>query len=135
MAPPMVARVVRDAWTLLLLFPLVACAAAGESVGTYSTLAYNEESGDLNGLEVTIVPTDGGMVALMQMAEDGINELHLAKVKESAGAMQFSIRLDDGSAIDFSMKCTPKSCSGEYAWGRAKVKFTLPKSNGYWNKK
>jgi len=135
MAPPMAARVVRNAWVTLLLFPVAACATAGGSVGTYSTLAYNEESGDLNGLEVTIVPTDGGLVASVQIAEDGINELHLAKVKESAGSLLFSAQLDDESTVNFVMKCTPKSCSGEYVWGHARVKFALPKSNGYWNKK
>lgn len=135
MAPPMVARVVRNAWITLLLFPVAACAATGGSVGTYSTLAYNQESGDLNGLEVTIVPTDGGLVASVQIAEDGINELHLAKVKEQAGSMLFSVQLDDGSTVNFAMKCLPKTCSGEYVWGKARVKFTLPKSTGYWNKK
>jgi len=129
------ARVVNKAWGPLLLFPIAACAAVGASVGSYSTLAYNEESGDLNGLEVAIVPTDGGLVASVQIAEDGINELHLAKVKESAGGMQFSTRLDDGSVVDFFMKCTPKSCNGEYVWGISKTKFTLPQSNGYWDKK
>lgn len=129
------ARVVSNFCGVLMLFSVAGCAAAGNSVGTYSTLAYNEESGDLNGLEVTIVPLDGGFVASVQIAEDGINELHLAKVKESAGALLFSPRLDDGSTVSFSMKCSPKSCAGEYAWGQAHVKFTLPKSNGYWNKK
>lgn len=128
------APVANKAWIMLLLFSITAC-AAGASIGTYSTLAYNDESGDLNGLEITIVPTDGGLVASVQIAEDGINELHLAKIKESAGVMQFSIRLDDGSVIDLSMKCAPQSCSGEYTWGKAKEKFTLPKSNSYWNKK
>lgn len=135
MEPLMGVRVANKTLGVLLLLPIAACAAAGASVGTYSTLAYNEESGDLSGLEVTLVPADGGLVASVQIAEDGINELHLAKVKESASGMQFSVRLDDGSAVDFSMKCAPKSCSGEYAWGKAKVKFALPKSNGYWNKK
>lgn len=134
MAPLMAARVVHNALSALLLFPVAACAATGGGIGTYSTLAYNEESGDLNGLEVALVPVDGGLVASVQMAEDGINELHLARVKESAGLLLFSLRLDDGSTVNFSMKCSPKSCVGKYAWGKATVKFTLPKSNGYWNK-
>ncbi|MCR6496988.1 hypothetical protein LJB71_12680 [Thermomonas sp. S9] len=134
MEPLMDARVVSDICGTLL-FSVVACAAAESSVGTYSTLAYNEESGDLNGLEITIIPVDGGLVASVQIAEDGINELHLAKVKESAGVLLFSPRLNDGSTINFSMKCSPKSCLGEYVWGQANVKFVLPKSNGYWNKR
>lgn len=129
------ARVVRNAWVMLLLFPVAACAADGRTVGTYSTLTYNEESGDLNGLEVTIVPVDGGVVASVQIAEDGVNELHLAKVKEGAGTKLFSAQLDDGSTVSFTMRCTPKTCNGEYVWGQAHVKFTLPKSNGYWNRK
>lgn len=135
MAPLMAARVVRNAWFVLLLFPVAACAAAGSGIGTYSTLAYNEESGDLNGLEVALVPVDGGLIASVQIAEDGINELHLARVKESAGLLLFSLRLDDGSTVNFSMRCSPKSCVGKYTWRQATVKFTLPKSNGYWNKK
>jgi hypothetical protein len=135
MALPIIAHVVRNAWSVLLLFPIAACAASDRGIGTYSTLTYNEESGDLNGLEVALVPVDGGLIASVQIAENGINELHLAKVKESAGLLWFSPRLDDGSIVDFSMKCSPKSCVGEYTWGQSSVKFMLPKSNGYWNKK
>lgn len=120
---------------IMALFPIAACAASERSVGTYSTLAYNEESGDLHGLEVTIVPVDGGLIASVQIAEEGINELHLAEIREHAGTMLFSTQLDDGSVVNFTMKCTIKACSGRYVWGQASVKFTLPKSTGYWNKK
>nr|WP_314544056.1 hypothetical protein [uncultured Massilia sp.] len=129
------ARVFDNAFCALLLFAVAASAAAGVSVGTYSTLKYNEESGDLNGFEIMIVRIDGGLAATVQIAKDGINELHLAKVKESGGTMRFSVLPDGGSPIDFSMNCTPKICSGEYTWGYAKKKITLLKSNGYWNKK
>lgn len=134
MARPMAVRVALNTWLALLLLPGAACTAAPGGVGTYSTLAYNEESGDLNGLEVTIIPTDGGLVASVQIAEDGINELHLAKVKERAGSMLFSVQLDDGSSASFAIHCTTQSCSGEYTWGKARVTLVLPKSTGYWNK-
>lgn len=130
---PMDARAARYRWLALLLLPVAANSVARSSTGTYSTLAYNEESGDLHGLEVTIVPTDEGLVASVQIVEEGINELHLAKVKENGGVIRFSVRLKDESAVDFSMKCAPKNCSGEYVWGQMKVEFSLPKGNGYWN--
>lgn len=109
---------------------------AGErNVGTYSSLAYNQESGDLHGLELALVPTDRGLVASVQIAQDGINELHLAPVSETAGLLTFSLRLDDGAQVDVQMRCSPQRCSGRYVWGRANVEFVLPRSHGYWNRR
>jgi flavoprotein len=119
------ARVFANAFCTLLVFPVAANAAAGLSVGTYSTLKYNQESGDLKGFEITIVPVDGGLAATVQIAEDGMNELHLAKVKENAGFMQFTVCPDGANSVAFSIMCTSKSCHGEYTWGQTKKKITL----------
>jgi hypothetical protein len=129
------ARALSKMLGLLLFFSSTAYAGGNKIVGTYSTLTYNKESGDLNGLEISIVPTDEGLIAAVQMAGDGINEIHLAKIDESLGNMQFSVRLDDSGKLDFSMRCTLNACKGEYVWGQAKVRFSLLKSNGYWNKR
>lgn len=134
MAAPTLVRVSHSAWFAISL--VSATVYAGDCcVGTYSTLSYNRESGDLHGLEITIVPTDSGLAASVQIADDGINELHLASIQRSGDNLTFSTNLDDGSDIQFSMACTTDSCNGTYQWGHAKVKFLLPKSPGYWNRK
>lgn len=110
-------------------------AAHGQCVGTYSNLKFNKESGDLHGLEIAITPVDGGFGISIQMAEDGINELHYSKIKKNDGNIQFSIQLDSGNSVTFSLQCSPKKCWGDYIWGEERINFTLPKSVGYWNKK
>jgi hypothetical protein len=125
---------VANGFLLAALAPIAACSASDRAAGTYSTLSFNEQSGDLHGLEVSIVPVDGGLVASVQIAEEGINELHLAEITEVSGMMLFSTQLHDGEIVKFKMKCTLKFCVGEYTWGHADVKFRLPKSPGYWNR-
>ena len=125
---------VGHSWVVGLLLSSLGAFASGGVIGTYSSLRYNSESGDLNGLEITVVPTDSGLIAVVELAEDGINELHLAKVKKSDGKLLFAPRLDDGTEVRFSMECTPRVCKGTYHWGRALIKFELPKSHGFWNR-
>lgn len=129
----MVAGVAAKTLLLALLVPVVAAAHGKVIVGTYSSLSYNKESDDLNGIEISLVPVEGGLSASVQVAEDGVNEVHLAEVAKKSDVFIFSIRMDDGSVIDFSMACTLARCRGEYEWRNGKVPFILPKSIGYWN--
>lgn len=119
----------------IVLFSIASnCMASGHVAGTYSSLSFNEESGDLSGLEVSLLPVDAGLVASVQIADDGINEVHLATVARLEENLHFSLRLDDGKTVDFTMRCSPASCIGHYRWDKANVDFSLPKTSGYWNR-
>lgn len=126
------APVIKKLLWLVLLMPLVGFCQP--PVGTYSTLRYNPESGDLNGYELTFIPTDSGMKAVVQIAEDGINEVHLASVNSKSTALKFSVALDDGSKIEFTMKCSTSHCRGTYNWQKAVVKISLEKRPSYWSR-
>ncbi|HEY5802147.1 MAG TPA: hypothetical protein VIT90_00435 [Lysobacter sp.] len=101
-------------------------------VGTYSTLSFNAESGDLNGIELTFIPVDLGVVAVAQIAESGVNEVHLATAKTEGGRTRFSFSMDDKSDVVFDIKCTPSDCRGRYLWGNARVEVAMPLRDSYW---
>jgi hypothetical protein len=125
------APVIRLIW-IFLFIPLVGFCQT--PAGTYSSLRYNSESGDLNGYELTFIPTDSGVKVVVQIAEDGINEVHLASVDETGATSNFSITLDDGSKVEFTMKCSSARCRGTYTWQRAIVKISLEKHPSYWSR-
>lgn len=119
---------------IFFILPSIAFAGNRAGIGTYSSLYYNEEAGDLLGIEVSFIQTSGGLMASVQVADDGINELHVVEVKEKANNIfLFLVRLDSNEIVDFSMKCTPKYCKGTYKWWNTETQLVLRKSNGYWN--
>jgi hypothetical protein len=60
--------------------------------GTYSSLSYNAEGGDLLGYEVRLIPARVGLLAVVQIAEGGAGEVFLVPVKqETADVVSFSI--------------------------------------------
>jgi hypothetical protein len=117
---------------ILLFMPLVGFCQM--PTGIYSSLRYNSESGDLNGYELTFIPTDSGVKAVVQIAEGGINEVHLASVDETGTTSNFYIALDDGSKVEFTIKCSSARCCGTYTWQRAAVKISLEKRPSYWSR-
>jgi hypothetical protein len=126
------APVIKKIIWLVMFVPLVGFCQA--PVGTYSSLRYNPESGDLNGYELTFIPTDSGVKTVVQIAEDGINEVHLASVNSTRGTLKFSVAVDDGSKVEFTMKCSTSHCRGTYKWQKANVKINLEKRPSYWSR-
>ncbi len=117
---------------LFLLMPLVGFCQA--PVGTFSSLNYNQESGDLNGYELTFIPTDSGVKAVVEIAEDGVNEVHLTSVNSTGDNLRFFVVADDGSKVDFTMRCSSSHCRGAYTWRKATVKISLEKRPSYWSR-
>lgn len=84
---------------LLLMVPIVGM-AANNIQGTYSSLTYNSESGDLNGYEVEFIPTNKGLKAVVQIAEgevDGIQVVNVVQKKD--GTLSFSFLLNSNAVI------------------------------------
>lgn len=65
--------------------------------GIYSNLAYNDESGDLQGMEVFIIPRNGpanAYQAFVQVAEGGAPTTFLIPVNVTGGKIEFTLPQD-----------------------------------------
>lgn len=86
---------------IALVFAANASAAALEEVaritGTFSSLAYNDESGDLGGMEISIVYGGGNHYAVVQCSEGSPGIPFVAEIQVQGSRIRFTLPKDSAS--------------------------------------
>jgi len=117
---------------LLLLVPMLANAT---QQGTYSSLKYSDESGDLNGYEVEFIPTNRGLKAVVQVAEGEIEGVYVVDVTQSEdGQLKFPVPLATGKSGVFIGRVAGNGLRGAIQLPAGSQRLTLTRSIGYWNR-
>jgi hypothetical protein len=98
-----VAAATRSLVFLILLMSTFGAFASGPRIaGTYSSLQYNAQSGDLQGYEVLIIPTDVGYKAIVQIGEGAPGQVYICQVSQEGEILSFDIPLSSGIKESFS---------------------------------
>jgi hypothetical protein len=105
--------------------------------GTFSNLEYNQEGGDLLGMEIKIVPTRKGYQGALQIAEGGPSELMFVEVFFEKDNVKFEIPKSYstyGGGV-FEGKIDSKGIKGTLRFkGTEGDKEVLTRKRGYWDK-
>jgi len=105
--------------------------------GTFSNLEYNQEGGDLLGMEIKIVPTKKGYQGALQIAEGGPSELMVVDVFFEKDNVKFEIPKSYsiyGGGV-FEGKIDSKGIKGALRFeGTEGDKEILTRGRGYWDK-
>lgn len=109
---------------------------AGDAVplaGTYSSLTFNAEGGDLVGYEVRIIPTNAGNKALVQVAEGDAGRVYLVDVVILTGSIEFDVPLTSSKAGKFTGQLSVAGLRGSisYPTGVRESVF-LHRGASYW---
>ena len=108
-----------------------------KQTGTFSSLAYNREGGDLIGAEIKIVPTRKGFQGALQIAEGGPSPLMVVDVLFDRDHVKFKIpesySLYGGGL--FEGKIDSKGISGAFTFSGVRGdKEVLLRGCSYWDK-
>lgn len=123
------------ATSLALLFVTAATAATPEArvTGTYSSLAYNDESGDLGGTEITILFGAGAHYALVQCAEGEPGIPLLLKAQVTGLKVSFTVPKGSSSGCPeatYTGTVTSAGLTGHFAgFGPSEL---LKRKSSYW---
>ena len=120
-----------------ILFFIATCVGAVSPVkpqGTYSTLKYNREGGDLLGYEVRIVPTVNGLQAVVQVAEGVPGPLYIVPVLEKDGIIKFEIPITANVRGAFEGKATAVGLEGKLTLPAGTTNILLKRKTSYWEK-
>ena len=90
------ARVHSFVWLLVAVTSVSAQPSLHKLSGIYSDLQYNAEAGDLNGMELLIVPQESGWRAFVQISEGGAP--YIAIVPLTVKGNQIAFMLPPGGA-------------------------------------
>ena len=120
--------------SLTMILALSANSIAGEPptlAGIYSDLAVNQESGDLGGLELLLIPTAkaGHYQVVVQMSEGETPMVAVTTIQVDNGAFTLSFKPEGADKpINMSCKVAVKeiSCSG------AAITEKLKRGKSYW---
>jgi hypothetical protein len=126
---------------LLAIVVLATVAAAGEKkpvvrvAGTYTNLEYHEESGDLVGVEVKIVPVDDGFQAAVLVSEGAPQPLVVVTVSAKGGAVRFDVPGQNGTSWSFIGTIGAKALTGTITYESGyRQKIVLQRRCGYWDR-
>jgi hypothetical protein len=102
--------------------------------GTFSSLRYNSEGGDLLGLEILIIPAPGdkvGYIALVQVAEGGAPYSALVPVTVTGTHIEFTFPRDGPyNGMKFSGTVSATDLTGTWSTGNREV---LKRGRSYWD--
>ncbi len=105
-------------------------------IGTFSSLRYHEEAGDLLGAEIKIVPVEEGSEdryqGAMQIAQGAPSQLMLVEVKYTHDTIEFNLpKPHEGK---FTGIINAKGIVGKIVFTNGAVsKQNLPRKKGYWD--
>jgi hypothetical protein len=125
---------------LVLLMPAAgpstkATPAKVKIAGTYTNVYYNEEAGDLLGMEIKIIPpSEEEHQAVVFVCEGSIGPMRLADVRVRGTNVSFEVRESDEASWSFVGTVSAKSLKGTIthsSGGRQTV--TLQRRCGYWD--
>jgi hypothetical protein len=118
----------------VLLSGASATPAGKDVVGTYTNLKFNQEGGDLLGVELRIVRTKKGYQGVLQFAEGRPEELILVDVQVEGKRVKFSIPDDDPNAGSFSGVIENGALTGHFQYKSGGVEdVVLKKGKSYWD--
>lgn len=137
---------------LLFLTSILVCSVAGSEAerkqptsaermgktakitGTYTSLHFNSEGGDLLGQELKIVLTQKGYQGVLQLAEGGAGELIVVDVQINADKLTFTIPDTYGDAGRFEGTIQNGAIRGIFTFkGGGTNNFDLKKGKSYWD--
>jgi hypothetical protein len=120
---------------LVVSFSAVSSFAVGRDiVGTYSDLKFNQQGGDLLGVELRIVMTRNGYQGVVQFAEGGPGELILVNVQVDGKRIKFVIPDDNSNAGSFSGVIGNGVLTGHFQYkGGGAEDVVLKKGKSYWD--
>ena len=134
---------IRHKRSVLLIFALILCGLfplyalsleQPKYTGTFSSLRYNSESGDLGGVEIRIVYTKLGYQAAIQFSEGAPTELIVVKPSFSGTSISFEIPETHNYAGSFSGTIDKKSLKGTFRFKTGgEWKVNLPRKKSYWD--
>ena len=118
------------------LFPAQLRVSKAPVIGTYSSIQYHQESGDLVGIEVRIAPVqEEHYQGVIQFCGGLPSKLILVEIQAAKGALSFEIPSDSGYGGRFEgtysssgIKGTIKFASGQHETVR------LPRKRSYWDR-
>ena len=122
-----------------MLFSVAGSAAQDTAVhitGMYSNLYYNEEGGDLLGVELFIFRSKDGYQVLVQMAEGELPTASLVPLDVDGPNIRFTLPGGGDSGMTFSGTVSAKGISGH--WGNGQLSSTgtkdevLKRGKSYW---
>jgi hypothetical protein len=126
--------------TLLIIGIATAAHAAGRSSstvripGTYSNLRYNEDSGDLLGIEIKIVPVAGERLQAVVLASEG-EPAPLVVVDVQRNGNTLSFRVPGDESWSFRGTVSAKALKGTITYGTGtRTPVTLLRGCGYWDR-
>lgn len=121
---------------LALFIAQTACvASSAEMAGTYSSLSYNEEGGDLLGYEVRVIPTNQGNKALVQVAEGDAGMVYLVDVAERNGEVFFDVTLASKMVGQFRGTITKAGLNGVISFpSGVSERIQLKRQISYWER-
>jgi hypothetical protein len=99
--------------------------------GTYSSFEFNEEGGDLNGIEIRLIPVPTGFKAVVQFAQGEPQDVALVDATVAGSRVRFV--LSDGS---FDGVVSPKGLEGMFKYKSGASKHvSLHRGSSYWDKR
>ena len=116
------------------LFLVIGSLAAAQApqvkvTGTFSSLEYNEESGDLLGAEVYIFVSGGHWVLYQESPGEPV-EPSLVKAKVSGDSIEFTVPDISGGKKTFKGKISKSHLIGKFSGSKELIK--LPRRKSYW---
>lgn len=114
----------------------VAAEAAPKSkvIGTFSSFRFNADSGDLNGMEVKIVPTPNGYNAVIQLAEGEPGLLSIVHVIVKDEDVEFDVPLQRDAVGKFKGKIKQSGLYGSIRWPSEIESVRLLRGKSYWDR-
>jgi len=126
-------HVIATSLALLFVTGAIAATPTVRVTGTYSSLAYNDESGDLGGTEITILYGAGTHYALVQCAEGEPGIPVLVKAQVAGLKVSFTLPKGSGSGCPeatYTGTVTAGGITGEFAgFGPTEL---LKRKPSYW---
>ena len=120
--------------TLFLLGSFQVFASDARITGTYSSLKYNSQSGDLLGYEILIIPTDTGFKGVVQVAEGAPGQVYVVEILKRGSDISFDMPLGPGVKESFSGHVTRNFLVGDISSSSGKEHIQLKRGISYWDK-
>lgn len=109
--------------------------AAVRVPGTYSNLEYNEDGGDLAGVELKIIPLERAYQGALIVSEGEPQPMVLVDVIVRGDEVSFEVPGEDGVAWRFAGRITSTGLLGKISYAEGGVAdVSLQRQCGYWDR-
>jgi hypothetical protein len=103
-------------------------------IGTYSSLKFNKEGGDLLGYEILIIPTDLGFRAIVQIAEGAPGNVYVLDATVKGDELRFRVPLNNGVEELFVGHLKDGFLIGVFSTPNSAKSVKLKKGRSYWDR-